>query len=407
MHRKFRPHHAKRPDASPTLALGLALTLGLGAWLSACSPSTPRPASEPRSTSRLELQSLLGGSSDGFERITEPRPLAFPADHAPHDGVRTEWWYVTANLADEQGNGLGLHFTLFRNALRPDAPARVSSLGATHAWMGHLAFTDLARGEHRAFERFSREAPGLAGHEPNPWRVHLEDWELVGAEGFGERGGDPREPGFRLRAGAGDERIELSLSSAKPLVLQGQDGYSRKGPEPGNASLYYSATRLVAQGQWTSGGRTREVRGHAWLDREWSTSVLPAGTVGWDWLSLQLLDGRELMLYRLRTADGEASAFSQGTLVGLDGAPRDLGPTAFELGPLETWTSERSGARYPVAWRARVPGEDLDLRIAARLDDQELDLTVRYWEGAVEALDAESGERAGLGFLELTGYEPR
>ena len=382
-----------------------SFALMLAALIASCGASSTDVAPESRGASRLDLESLLGGDATGFTRITESRPLQFPADHAPHDGVQTEWWYVTANLEDEQGRGLGLHFTLFRNAMRPDAPERGSDLGAAHVWMGHLAMSDLDAGEHRVHERFTREAPGLAGHEADPWRVYLEDWELIGLEGFGASASDPLRPGFRLRAGHGDERIELQLSATKPLVLQGDRGYSQKGPEPGNASLYYSATRLEASGEWTLDGRTRSVRGNAWLDREWSTSVLPAGTVGWDWLSLQLTDGRELMLYQLRTSAGEASEFSHGTLINRDGSKRDLPRDAFVLEPLSTWTSPRSGASYPTVWRARVPEADVDLRIAARMDDQELDVTVRYWEGAVEALDPESGERLGLGFLELTGYE--
>ena len=382
-----------------------SFSLILVAHLCACGSSHTETAEVNSGASRLELESLLGGATGGFERVTGPRPFEFPADHAPHDGVQTEWWYVTANLADDFGNGLGLHFTLFRNALRARPLERASDLGTAHVWMGHLALSDLATGEHRVAERFSREASSLAGHEPDPWRVFLEDWELLGVEGFGEPGGDPQRPGFLLRAGNGDERIELRLSAAKPLVLQGESGYSQKGPEPGNASLYYSATRLEASGEWTLDGRTRSVAGNAWLDREWSTSVLPAGTVGWDWLSLQLEDGRELMLYQLRTSSGEASEYSHGTLVEVDGTKRDLPPETFELEPGATWTSPRSGASYPTEWSARVPTADLDLRIAARMDDQELDVTVRYWEGAVEALDPQSGARLGLGFLELTGYE--
>lgn len=382
-----------------------SLACALIALLPSCGASPAEIAPESRGSSRLDLEGLLGGDATGFTRITAARPLEFPADHAPHQGVQTEWWYVTANLEDEQGRGLGLHFTLFRNALRPEPPVRNSDLAAAHVWMGHLALSDLDAGEHRVHERFAREVPGLAGHDADPWRVYLEDWELVGVEGFGESAGDPLRPGFRLRAGHGDERIELELTAAKPLVLQGDRGYSQKGPEPGNASLYYSATRLEAAGEWTIGGRTRSVRGRAWLDREWSTSVLPAGTVGWDWLSLQLSDGRELMLYQLRTSAGEPSEYSHGTLIDRDGSKRDLAPDAFEFEPLSTWTSPRSGASYPTVWRARVPGAGIDLRIAARLDDQELDVTVRYWEGAVEALDSQGGERLGLGFLELTGYE--
>ncbi|MDT8342471.1 MAG: lipocalin family protein, partial [Longimicrobiales bacterium] len=192
----------------------------------------------------------------------------------------------------------------------------------------------------------------------------------------------------------------------KPLVLQGERGLSRKGPEPGNASYYYSFTRLEASGRVRVDGVEHPVSGTAWLDREWSTSALSAGQVGWDWFALQLADGRDLMVYRLRREDGSTDPLSKGVLVAADGAGRPLAAGDFGLEVLERWRSPLDGAVYPSVWRVTVPGEALDLRVTPVRADQELNVTVRYWEGAVDVTG--SGERGapvtGRGYVELTGY---
>jgi predicted secreted hydrolase len=199
--------------------------------------------------------------------------------------------------------------------------------------------------------------------------------------------------------------IDLALTSAKPPVLHGEAGLSRKGAEPGNASYYYSLTRMPAAGTITLDGNAIPVRGLAWMDREWSTSQLGAGQVGWDWFALHLDDGRELMLYRLRRRDGAIDPASSGTLVAADGGARTLGPDAVEVTVLDHWTSPRDQARYPARWRVRVPGEALDLVVTPLLADQELILAVRYWEGAVRAEGTAGGRPlGGTGYVELVGY---
>ncbi len=212
---------------------------------------------------------------------------------------------------------------------------------------------------------------------------------------------------MRLRATEGDTAIDLTLDGGKPVVLQGDRGLSRKGPERGNASYYYSLTRMPARGAVTVGGERFEVTGLAWMDREWSTSALGAELAGWDWIALQLDDGRDLMFYRLRRKDGEADRFSAGTIVDSAGGARTLSLDEVRLEPVGAWTSPRSGARYPARWRLRMRELALELEVTPVLADQELDVGTRYWEGAGTVSGAERGRPvSGRGYVEMVGYGP-
>jgi predicted secreted hydrolase len=234
----------------------------------------------------------------------------------------------------------------------------------------------------------------LAGASASPFRVWIEDWS---AEGDGSSA--------RLRASDGDVALDLELSAAKPVVAQGDRGLSRKGPEPGNASFYYSFTRMPARGVVRLGRETLEVSGEAWMDREWSSSALGSGVEGWDWFALQLDDGRELMFYLLRRRDGAIDPFSAGALVAADGTTRALEPRDVRVETLAHWTSARSGVRYPARWRLSVPSAALRLEIEPRLANQELIVGTRYWEGAVAVTGAAAGRPiAGQGYVELVGY---
>ena len=347
----------------------------------------------------LSVGSALGGDdSAGYQRAYQPRPFVFPADHGPHPEFRNEWWYVTGNLTDATGRAFGYQLTLFRIALAPTAPA-VDSAWRTHQiYMGHFALTDVSGEKHWGFERFSRGAMGLAGAQAAPLRVWLDDWELAGT------GSDPFP--LRVRARQDDIAIDLMLDAFKPLVLQGEQGLSQKSAEPGNASYYYSHTRLPTHGTVSLGGSTFAVGGASWLDREWSTSALGPEQSGWDWFALQLDDERELMFYRLRRKDGGVDPFSKGVLVAADGSARALRWNEVDLQPVGEWVSSKTGDRYPAGWRLRMPAEKLDLTITPKIADQEMRLTVRYWEGAV-AVGGRAGDRAvaGQGYLEMTRYE--
>jgi predicted secreted hydrolase len=209
----------------------------------------------------------------------------------------------------------------------------------------------------------------------------------------------------RLEALDGEFGIDLELTTEEAPVAHGERGLDRKGPEPGNASYYYSVPRLAANGRVTLEGKTLPVVGSAWMDREWGTSALRDGVVGWDWFALQLSNGGSLMFYRLRQEDGEASPFSAGTLLGSDGTVRALGARDVELRATENWVSRATGAVYPVGWSLAVPSLELSLVIEPLLANQELDLSVRYWEGAVEAAGSWEGAPVqAVGYVELTGY---
>jgi predicted secreted hydrolase len=262
--------------------------------------------------------------------------------------------------------------------------------------MAHFAITEIGTRDHRIAERFSRGAAGLAGARAEPFEVWLDDWRAASLS-------DSFLP-LELNAREGDLRLALRVEAGKPPVLQGEQGLSRKGPEPGNASYYYSYTRLPVNGELGLGGDNIAVRGEAWLDREWSSSSLGAGVQGWDWFGLQLDDGRELMLYSLRDESGRPTAFSAATLVSADGSAEHFAVDAFELAPRRRWRSPATGVSWPVEWRLRLPDADLHLDVRALVDDQEQRVAVLYWEGAVEVLDPEADAPIGRGYLEMTGY---
>jgi len=333
----------------------------------------------------------------GYTRALAPREFSFPADHGPHPEFRTEWWYYTGNLATAEGRRFGFQLTFFRSALAPAMPERSSAWATRQAWLAHFTVSDVEGERFHSFEQWSRGALGLAGVQATPFRVWVEDWSA-------QTDGGPVFP-MRLRASRGDVAVDLELEQGKPPVLQGDHGLSRKSSEPGNASFYYSLTRMPARGTLRVGTETFTVTGAAWMDREWSTSSLGAGQVGWDWFALQLSDGTDLMLYQLRHADGRPDPASSGSIVGPHGASRTLAFRGFSMDVLDRWRSPRSGARYPSRWRLHIPSEGLDLDVTPRLADQELDVSFRYWEGAVAVEGTRRGTPvAGQGYVELTGY---
>jgi predicted secreted hydrolase len=353
-----------------------------------------------------QLQARLIVAADepaGYLRAEGPLPLEFPEDHGPHPDYQTEWWYYTGNLKAEDGRHFGYQLTFFRRALVPPElrAERSSEWAADQAYMAHFALTDVAGGRYQAFERFSRGAAGLAGAQASPFRVWLEDWSVE------EMGRDTvRMRAAQRDAGSGQRvAIDLVLTDLKGPVLQGDQGYSAKGPQPGNASYYYSMTRLATSGTVEAGGTTFAVAGLSWMDHEFSTSGLAADQVGWDWFSLQLDDGSELMLFELRKEDGTIDTFSSGTFIASDGSTRHLSRDEFEIRVEDTWRSPQTGATYPAAWTIEVPSLELVLDIVPHLADQELIVSYAYWEGAVRM----EGQRAaspvhGDGYVEMTGY---
>jgi predicted secreted hydrolase len=360
-----------------------------------------RRSREPgRLRATLSVPQVLGEEESlrGFARALSVRDFSFPRDHGPHPRFRNEWWYWTGNLETASGRHFGFQLTFFRTALSPMPAVRASAWATTQVYMAHFTLTDVAAGRFFAFERFSRGAMGLAGARADPFRVWLEDWSAVG------RGGSAPLT-LALHAADGDVAIELTLEAAKPVVLHGERGLSRKGAEAGNASYYYSFTRMATRGSVTVGSERYRVVGLSWMDREWSTSMLGKGQVGWDWFALQLDDGREVMFFRLRRKDAPAKGTGAGTLVHADGSTRALAAADVRVEVLDRWPSPGDGARYPARWRFRVPGERLDLEISPYVANQELRVAVRYWEGAVRVVGTADGRPVrGHGYVELTGY---
>jgi predicted secreted hydrolase len=377
----------------------VALALGAGALAAAWLGRGDGAGASIQAT--MAVRHALGGDDAGFARALAPRPFAFPDDHGPHPDFRTEWWYYTGNLQTAAGRHFGFQLTFFRNALAAGSDGagadRASAWATRQLFLAHFALTDTASARFHAASRLTRHALGLAGAQASPFRVWVEDWSAEGQA----PGGLP----MRLRAADGDVAIDLLLAADKRPVPQGDQGLSRKGPEPGNASYYYSITRMTVRGTVRRGGETLAVSGQAWMDREWSTSALGRDLVGWDWFALQLEDQRELMFYVLRHRDGAPGAFSAGSIVAADGGTRPLAGGDVAIETLAHWTSPRSGVRYPARWRVTVPASGLRLELAPRLADQELIVGTRYWEGAVRVAGL-AGDRpiAGQGYVELVGY---
>ena len=378
----------------PARGATASTALFAAALLGACG-GTDRP-----SETRLSLVEVLAGADTaGYERALEPRDFTFPADHGPHPSFRTEWWYVTGNLTSTTGRDFGFQLTIFRNALAPRMPDSRSAWATNQAYMAHFTVTDVAAERFHAYERLARGAVDLAGATTEPLRVWLEDWTLEGttSETFP----------LRLRAREGAVALDLALEAGKPAVPQGDRGLSQKGPEPGNASYYYSHTRMPAAGTLVLEGDTLAVSGLAWLDREWSTSALSEGQVGWDWVALQLADGWDLMAYRLRRGDGSTDEWSAAVLVDPRGvATRLAWGTQISMESTGSWTSPIDGAVYPSGWRISVPERGWSLVVEPRIPNQELDLAFRYWEGAVSVRGTGAGGVSveGRGYVELTGY---
>ncbi|MBO0614216.1 MAG: hypothetical protein RL122_287 [Pseudomonadota bacterium] len=345
----------------------------------------------------FDLNAALGGVADArFTRVLAPRAFQFPQDHAAHPDFRNEWWYVTGNVQTDDGRQFGYQVTWFRIALTPDKPVSVSPWASNQVWMAHVALTDVQAGEHLHEQRLARGAAGLAGQSVQPFRVWLEDWQMVG-DGAGEFP-------WAIAVKAKDFTLNLQLRPQKPPVLQGDQGLSQKSSEVGNASYYYSLTRLQTLGEIYRDGQRFTVTGESWLDREWSTSALGTDQAGWDWFSLQLHDGHEVMFYRLRKKSGETDAHSAGKWVLPEGAAQTLASDDVKLKPLRYWQAA-SGARYPVAWEMSLRQQGKRWRIEAVVDDQLMETGITYWEGAVRVVDADNGKLLGQGYLEMSGYQ--
>ncbi len=344
------------------------------------------------------LSSAQAAPPAEYRRALPGYKFEFPRDHGAHRDFRTEWWYFTGNVDDEEGRPLAYELTIFRNRLQPLDPNKSSPLIADEVFLGHFAVSDIAAKEHASWERLGRPGFGQAEAADDRMFVRMEDWVI-------EQNGDA----ITVRAQGGDAALDLTLTPAKPFVIHGKDGAHQKTDVAGQASHYISFTRLDTTGTVRWKGRDRVVRGLSWMDHEFSSDALGEDEAGWDWFALQLDSGDDLMVYRMRRKDGTYNTSCTGALVRKDGSHRVLLADEFEIVTTGKWTSKASGAEYPMGWRIRIPGEDSELVVEPAFEEQEM-LTTRttgtiYWEGAVNITGTFGGETTrGRGFVELVGY---
>jgi predicted secreted hydrolase len=346
---------------------------------------------------------------EGFDLVTAPRPFEFPRDHGPHPTFRHEWWYLTGHLDTPAGVPFGFELTFFRFALTPPPAAQSaasmqpataaepqSAWRARQIYMAHFAISDLERKNFVVSERFARDALGLAGAQPDPFRVSLDNWSLAAS--------DTGAKTWRLVASDKGYTLDLEIDPSAPVMLNGDAGFSQKADAQGAASYYYSIPRMIAHGNLTRDGKSHDVKGTVWLDREWGSGALGPDQQGWDWFALQLNDGSALMFYALRKSSGARDTHSAGTWLAPDGKTVALANDEVQIESTAEWTSPR-GTRYPARWHVRVPKLSLDVDIQPRLADQELNTSTRYWEGASLVKGTrENKPLEGKAYVELVGY---
>lgn len=351
----------------------------------------------PKASPSLSVAQALSGDAEGFVQAVEPRQFEFPQDHGAHPKFRNEWWYFTGNLQTPAGRHFGYQFTLFRVALASEPLMAASQWATNEIYMGHLAVTDTQAEKFYHFERFSRAALDLAGAQTEPFRVWLENWSVHSQ-------GESFFP-LTIQAEAEEVALTLEIMPEKELVLQGQEGLSQKGHQRGNASYYYSFTRLNTEGRLQIDGKEHALAGLSWMDREWSTSALEEQQLGWDWFSLQLSNGWDLMFYQLRLKNGQADTTSSGILVGPQGQTFPLNHQQLEVETLDFWKSPQTQIRYPSQWKLTVPEQQIVLQLTPRLAQQELHTFFTYWEGAVQVEGQFQNQAVlGQGYVEMTGY---
>ncbi len=327
--------------------------------------------------------------------------FAWPQDHAAHPDFKTEWWYFTGDLHASDGRRFGYQVTFFRQGIRaPGARAAMQSrFVVDDLKFGHFTVTDVAKKQFHFSQKILRGAFADAGFgdlKKDARIAWLGGWALA----------LEKDGAMNLRASDGAGSLELRLDGAKPWALHGDSGLSAKAEAPGHASQYYSGTRMRSRGTLQIGGAALAVEGESWFDHEWATNQLAAGQSGWDWFSMQLDDGTELMIYRLRKKDGSVDGASAGSFIAQDGSVRHLRLEELRLTPTKFWQSTKTRGRYPIGWRVEVPPLGIDLEITTPVEAQELALDpVAYWEGLIDVRGTREGRAvSGHGYLELTGY---
>jgi predicted secreted hydrolase len=353
----------------------------------------------------LVFLALTGNSSAQTEDASTFRPALpgyeykFPRDHYSHDDFRIEWWYYTGNLESAEGKRFGYQVTFFRVALEGTKKiANPSKWKIGQIYFAHMTVTDIAGKQFYFFERINRKGLINAGAKSDRFLVWNEDWVLT------ERG-----KAHRMKAIESGTGVDLKLIPVKDMVFHGKEGVSRKGEQEGNASHYFSYTRMETTGKVFIQGKAYEVTGTSWMDREFSSDQLNPKLVGWDWFSLKLDNNTEIMLYQLRRKDGGVDPYSSGTLVSADSASRHLVRDQFTVEVTGDWTSKATKTTYPAGWVINLEESGTRLKIQPDLADQELShlrsISGSYWEGSVSIEGTYEGRPVkGKGYVELVGY---
>lgn len=357
-----------------------------------CSNSDTR-----RNEESINVVSALSGSVDpGYDIADRQIEFSFPRDHGTHETFKNEWWYFTGNLYDETDRRFGYQLTFFRISLTPQETNRSSNWATDQIYMAHLAISDVEKREFHSFEKINRDNLGLAGFDEKAFRINVEDWYIEGQD-------DGTFPWLLYGVMEGIE-LSLTVKPSKDVVLQGENGLSRKSLDGNNASYYYSVTRLSTEGYIELGGNRYNVAGSSWLDREWSTSALSEQQSGWDWFSLQFDDNTDVMYFQLRNKDGSVYPYNEGLIVNPDSSTIRLETGDVALKTRQYWQSPRGG-NYPIEWEAEIKPLGKTVILQAVFPEQELALSTRYWEGSVNIFDKEDMTNIiGQGYMELTGY---
>lgn len=362
-------------------------------WWQSFTFSVDTPPADDNSFSRI-----LSQDDGSFAWALKPRKFSFPTDHGAHNQYRAEWWYFTGNLKNPYGRKFGYELAFFRFALKAETPPSKSVWRNNQMYMAHLTLTDVEDNYFYTDERLSRAGNNLAGASNKKYQVWLHDWSASAI-------GDSDFP-LRLQAKSAEFAIDLLLKTRKDLVLQGEQGLSQKSEKPGNASYYYSYSRLTTEGSINIGDNKFSVMGDSWMDREWSTSSLSDEQAGWDWFALQLADNSELMFYQLRRKDGQQDSNSSGSVILADSSKISLKAQDVKVKVLDTWRSPHSNSVYPSKWHLSIPNRNLEIDVIPLINDQELNVSYRYWEGAVSVNGIKNGKSiSGQGYVELTGYK--
>lgn len=354
------------------------------------------------SLSSSYAQSTTQKETTDFRMALPGYQLQFPRDHGSHKEFRTEWWYYTGHLSSPDGRPFGFQLTFFRRGMHSShAPSNPSQWTIQDLYLAHFAISDIQTSSFYVAEKVSREALGKAGAIQDRLHVWIDGWKAQGLNG------DPQR--HHLQASTESFALDLTAAPQKKPILHGQTGLSQKGDLPGQSSHYYSYSRLDTHGTISIQGQDFPVQGISWMDHEFGSADLPDSLAGWDWFSIQLDDGSELMYYLLRQTDGTVHAVSSGTYIPKDGTPLHIQKEDLHIEVGDHWISPKTGTRYPSAWTLTLTPLDLKLHLRPLMNNQELVTTqstqITYWEGAVEVTGQHKDTPLiGKGYVELTGY---